>query len=84
MGTVAASVPVSAEATDGVESALCDGEDFELLFTLAEDEYETLRRAWKFEAAISRVGTIVAGEGMRIIGGDGSVDVLRPKGYDHL
>jgi thiamine-monophosphate kinase len=81
---VAASVPVSEDAADGVESALNDGEDFELLFTLAEQEHEKLLGEWKFEVAISRIGTVTEGGGMKIVRDDGGVEVLRPKGWDHL
>ena len=82
---VAACVPVSEETADGVESALNDGEDFELLFTLAEDQYEKVVRSWKLATRVSRIGTVVDSSGMTIVRDDGGgVEVLRPKVYDHL
>ena len=81
----AAAVPVSDAARrrrDPLAAALNDGEDFELLFTLPEEGYVLLGQACDFR--ISRIGRIVEGSGMRIVGTDGTTTDLQPLGYDHL
>lgn len=83
----AASVPVSDDARlqdDPLKAALHDGEDFELLFTLAPDECDKLLDAWCGPVAISRIGAVTQASGMRIRMPDGQVVALVPSGYDHL
>jgi thiamine-monophosphate kinase len=83
----AASVPVSDDARlqdDPLKAALHDGEDFELLFTLAPDECDKLLDAWCEPVAISRIGAVTQGSGMRIRMPDGQIVALVPSGYDHL
>jgi len=61
---VASRVPVSADARrlaartarTALEHALSDGEDFELLFTVASDDAERLCREWPFETKLTRIG----------------------------
>jgi thiamine-monophosphate kinase len=67
-----------------LESALNDGEDFELLFTLSEKQYRRLLKRWDEPVAITRIGTITKVRKLRIKKVDGRLDVLQPKGYDHL
>ena len=60
----AAAVPVSAAAQQGVEpleAALSDGEDFELLFCVRQEDAEKLLREWPKQSAVklSRIGEIV-------------------------
>ena len=81
----AALLPLSkatARASDPVEAALHEGEDFELLMTLAAEDYETL--AELKDIPIVRIGQITAEGGMRLRLADGTVAPLEPKGYDHL
>lgn len=78
-------VPLSDAAKksdDWLASALHDGEDFELLFTLTEDEYKKLP---KLESTtITRIGVITEKPGMQIrMPACGLVD-LEPRGFDHL
>jgi thiamine-monophosphate kinase len=83
----AAAVPVSAEARSSpnpLEAALNDGEDFELLFALAPDEWETLRRRWKHPVSLTCIGRITADRSMRLLSAAGEEVPLVPKGYDHL
>ena len=83
----AAAIPVTDEAKKGgdpLKAALNDGEDFELLFTLSADSYERVCEKWDSETAITKIGTIAAGEGMRIVGFDGAESILEPGGFDHL
>jgi thiamine-monophosphate kinase len=83
----AAAIPVSdaAKNTDNpLDAALNDGEDFELLFTLAEDQYQKLTEAWSLPLEITRVGTINDSKKMTINMPDTGAQELIPKGFDHL
>jgi thiamine-monophosphate kinase len=80
-------IPISKQACkskDPLSSALHDGEDFELLFTLAEDEYEQLAGQWENPTAITRIGTITDTGKMELKKPDGRIEDLEIKGYDHL
>ncbi len=39
-----------------LQQALCDGEDYELLFTVAPHRESTLKREWPFPTRLSRIG----------------------------
>jgi thiamine-monophosphate kinase len=69
---------------DPLAAALNDGEDFELLFTLAQREYQKLQSKWDMNLEITEVGTITQEPGMRIKMPDGMVSGLKPGGFDHL
>ncbi len=80
-------IPVSAvaeESGDALASALNDGEDFELLFTLSQDACEQLLRDWDQPLSITRIGTITDAPQVRIKMPDGSIRRLEPRGYEHL
>jgi thiamine-monophosphate kinase len=80
-------IPVSEAARqsdDPVAAALNDGEDFELLFTLAEKEREKLSAQWRHPLPITCIGKIVEGERLTMQAADGRTMVLEPQGYDHL
>jgi thiamine-monophosphate kinase len=81
------SIPISPDAKkapDPFSAALNDGEDFELLFTLAEDQCDKLLKQWNDPVPITRIGTITDTPKMRIKMPDGSIADLKPSGYDHL
>jgi len=81
----AAALPLSEaarQADDPLAAALNDGEDFELLFTLAPAEFDKL--AGLKDISITRVGQITAEGGMMLRLADGTVTPLEPKGFDHL
>ena len=83
----AAKIPVSDEAAktaDPLSSALNDGEDFELLFTLSEEDCRTLLADWRGPTSITRIGDITDGSDVLIKGADGKTKTLQAKGYDHL
>jgi thiamine-monophosphate kinase len=67
-------------------AALTDGEDFELLFTVASKQAVPLIDAWKTQfpaLKLSCVGKIVAGAGIRLRDQTG-VRLLQAKGYTHF
>jgi len=83
----AAQIPISDEAKKGtnpLSSALNDGEDFELLFTLSEKEYKKLLKQWDGPIAITQIGTTTNTKKMEIEMPDGRISDLEAKGYDHF
>jgi len=80
-------IPISRQAlktADPLSSALNDGEDFELLFTLSQSECRELLDKWNEPTAITRIGEITDTETMQIIMPDGRISDLQAKGYEHL
>jgi thiamine-monophosphate kinase len=80
-------IPISQAARkskDPLGSALNDGEDFELLFTLSQRQCRRLLKRWKESVAITRIGTIIKARKLYIKRPNGRLDILQPKGYDHL
>ena len=80
-------IPISDEAKkadDPLAAALNDGEDFELLFTLSEKNWQQLAQSWDMAVPITRIGTITDSGKMEIKMPDGTIKDLKPKGYDHL
>jgi thiamine-monophosphate kinase len=67
-------------------AALTDGEDFELLFTLASKQAVPLLDAWKTQfpaLKLSCIGKIFAGAGIRLRDRTG-IRPLQAKGYVHF
>ncbi|MFC1675691.1 thiamine-monophosphate kinase [Planctomycetota bacterium] len=80
-------IPISDQArgkTNPLDSALNDGEDFELLFTMSETEFKKLLGLWKDKLKITKIGTITNGDKIQIKMLDGMTRDLQPKGFDHL
>jgi len=80
-------IPISEEAKrneDPLGSALNDGEDFELLFTLSPQDCENLLEWRDRPIAITKIGAITGTGRMEIKMGDGEVCDLKAKGYEHL
>jgi thiamine-monophosphate kinase len=80
-------VPLSSAAEkkdDPLSAALDDGEDFELLFTLGAEQADKLVESWEETLKITRIGTVEAGDEVRIAMSDGSITSLEPGGYEHL
>jgi len=83
----AAQIPISDNAkqtADPLNSALNDGEDFELLFTLSAQDYEKLMAAPTIEILITKIGWVTDTGKMQLIKAGGGTEDLQPKGYDHL
>ena len=80
-------IPVSAQAqsdANPLDSAINDGEDFELLFTLSEKDCLELLDKWDERIPITRIGEITDIQKMQIKVADGQITDLQIKGYDHL
>jgi thiamine-monophosphate kinase len=80
-------IPISQQARKSAEplnSALNDGEDFELLFTLSEGDCRKLLDKWDGSIAITQIGTITDTGKMQIKMADGRIVDLESKGYNHL
>jgi len=76
----------SASAKPAVMAALTDGEDFELLFTVASREAVPLLDAWKKqfpELPLACIGRITANPGLRLCDKEG-VRTLNVHGYVHF
>ena len=79
-------IPVSKDAK-GVNAALNEGEDFELLFTMPLGEARRLaRKNLELNSVkITQIGEILDKKiGVKIIGRDGRVSDLKPKGFSHF
>ncbi len=80
-------IPISEQARKNKEplnSALNDGEDFELLFTLLQPDCQRLLDKWDEPTPITQIGTITDTGKMQIKMADGRISDLESKGYDHL
>jgi len=80
-------IPISEQALKNEEplnSALNDGEDFELLFTLLQPDGQRLLDKWDEPTAITQIGTITDTGKIQIKMPDGRILDLQPKGYEHL
>lgn len=67
-----------------LKSELCDGEDFELLFTCSEETAQQIEKTFPFSCGVRRIGRVEAGEDVFLIplhGGDPERLTLR--GYVH-
>jgi len=80
-------IPISGQARKNKEplsSALNDGEDFELLFTLSKKDCQKLLKKWDGPIAITQIGTITDTGKMQMKMPDGRIRDLEAKGYNHL
>jgi len=79
-------IPISREA-DSLKSAISDGEDFELLFTMSAKEAKRFFRTAlpKMATPVTLIGEITdKRSGYRLLAGDGKDVRLAPKGYLHF
>jgi len=80
-------IPISDEARtteDPLSSAINDGEDFELLFTLSKTDCRELLDKWNEPVTITQIGEITDTRKMQMQMPDGRIVDLPIKGYDHL
>lgn len=69
-----------------LEHALGDGEDFELLFSVSAEDWKKLYYEWAtsgIKTRLSKIGRVVAEQGMRLVAPDGSLHTAAPAGYEH-
>jgi thiamine-monophosphate kinase len=69
-----------------LDHALTDGEDFELLFSVAPQESEKLLTVQPFQASgvtLHEIGELTAEAGLRIVTAGGITQPLFPKGFEH-
>jgi thiamine-monophosphate kinase len=72
-------LPEYSDDRSPIEHALHDGEDFELLLTVCQEDSEKLASA----GLAKRIGRITK-EGLRLIAPDGHESEIVPKGYEHF
>ncbi len=80
-------IPISEQARKNEEplnSALNDGEDFELLFTLSQPDCQKLLDKWDEPTVITQIGEITSAKKIQIKMPDGQISDLQVEGYDHL
>ena len=83
----AAKIPVSEAAQkkqDPLNAALNDGEDFELLFTISEEDCRKLLNNWNTKTPLTCIGNINDSGKMQIKMSNGEIKNLQAAGYDHL
>ena len=84
---VAEQIPISEDAQkreNPLNSALNDGEDFELLFALSNEDCRMLLNKWNGPIPITQIGEITDTKKMQIKMPDGVIKDLQAAGYDHL
>jgi thiamine-monophosphate kinase len=84
---VAEQIPISDAAQKSgnpLNSALNDGEDFELLFILSNEDCRMLLKKWQGPIPITPIGEITETKKMQIKMPDGVISDLQAGGYDHL
>ncbi len=86
-----ADVPVAAAATTGSRRralglALAGGEDYELCFTAPAGLVDTVAADFRqaFGVALTRVGTVTGGTGIRLEGEDAGFLLAECEGFDHF
>ena len=75
-------IPVHPDAAGSLAAALTDGEDFELLFAVAEADAAALLAAPP-ACGLTRVGTVEAGSGVRVMDGAGRELTFDRGGFEH-
>jgi thiamine-monophosphate kinase len=83
----AEAVPISIAAKltgeAALDHALSDGEDFELLIAVALEDAARLLADAPVACGLTRIGEMIAGSGVSLRLGDGSITPLEAKGYQH-
>ena len=83
-------VPIHADAhaqskdeEGALRAALGDGEDYELLFTLPQEQGRKLCDSQPLPIEVTCIGRIVSGDRIVLVRGDGRVENLPPGGWEH-
>lgn len=80
-------IPISTQArksADPLDSAINDGEDFELLFTLSQSSCQELLDKWSGPLPIMQIGETTDTKKVQVKMPGGQIKDLEIKGYDHL
>jgi thiamine-monophosphate kinase len=84
---VAGDIPLNpdliSDKPSALQAALHDGEDYELLFTVSQAWARKLCDRQPLSVPITRIGTMVEGDGLTLISTDGSRNKLEPTGWEH-
>jgi len=77
-------IPVSRNAI-GFDSAIRDGEDFELIFTLPGPQAGRLEKIWPFKTRLSRIGHVCdMHKGFSLVRKNGEKEKVKPAGFTHF
>lgn len=82
-------IPISAELADWASESqqspwrfvFNGGEDYELIFTMSEDDFKALKRVFP---AVTKIGEVRTGSGQVFLQHDGVTTVLPPSGWTHF
>jgi thiamine-monophosphate kinase len=72
-----------AKGIDAKALALHGGEDYGLLFTVPKRKASQISSEL-FGTAVTQIGEIVSGSGVRLVGANGRTKALLPRGWDHF
>jgi thiamine-monophosphate kinase len=72
-----------ADGSTGLDHALSDGEDFELILAAAPAVSKRILNDRPFEVPITRIGSFTPELGLWQVTPDGRREALQPKGYEH-
>ena len=78
-------IPLSREARGSVKKALCDGEDFELLFSVPARKRKAFEAAWEknFKLRCTVIGFVTKRGGL-FLKDKGTIRKLRAEGFEHF
>jgi len=76
-------IPVSRNAK-GFASAIKEGEDFELVFTMSRAASRRLIYAWPFRTRLSRIGEVCNKRGLFLVSKNNGKKKIAPVGYRHF
>lgn len=77
-------IPVSKNAKS-FDTAIRDGEDFELIFTISKRKEGRLIGSWPFRTSLSRIGEVYkASRNLNLIRKNGERLKIKPTGYSHF
>jgi len=81
------SVPISDAVKNDkspIERALGDGEDFELLFTVSDDDGQRLLSNQPFDVKLTKIGVITESNQCQLRNASGRMSDLPPRGWEHI
>jgi thiamine-monophosphate kinase len=82
---VAPAVQALCSAERALALALTAGDEYELVFTAAPDRHEDIRQAaLQSEVSVTRIGRVLAGEGVTVLDAQGAPLTFATTGYKHF